>query len=49
MEVACDRALARGAGVVFADNRAVVVEGDTDLPGALMETIELAEERKSRR
>lgn len=49
VDVACDRALARGARVVFADNRAVVVEGETDLPTALRETIELAGERKSRR
>lgn len=49
VDVACDRAMARGARIVFADNRAVVVEGETDLPTALRETIELAEERKSRR
>ncbi len=49
VDVACERALARGAEVVFADNRAVVVDGATDLPTALGETIELAEERKSRR
>jgi len=49
VDVACDRAMARGAEVVFADNRAVVVEGETDLATALRETFELADERKSRR
>jgi cyclic 2,3-diphosphoglycerate synthase len=49
VDVAVDRALARGAEVVFVDNRAVVVEGDVDLPEALSGTIELAEMRKSRR
>jgi predicted GTPase len=49
VDVAADRAMARGADVVFVDNRAVVVEGDTDLSEALSGTIELAEERKSRR
>jgi cyclic 2,3-diphosphoglycerate synthetase len=49
VDVAADRALARGSEVVFVDNRAVVVEGDVDLPEALSGTIELAESRKSRR
>jgi len=49
VDVACDRALARGAGVVFVDNRAVVVEGDADLPTVLEETIELAMERRGGR
>jgi cyclic 2,3-diphosphoglycerate synthetase len=49
VDVACDRAMARGAEVVFVDNRAVVVEGDTDLPTALRETIGLAGERSARR
>jgi predicted GTPase len=49
VDVAVDRALARGAEVVFVDNRAVVVEGDDDLSEALSGTIELAETRKSRR
>ncbi len=49
VDVACERALARGAGVVFVDNRAVVVEGDVDLATALGETIELARERSGRR
>ena len=49
VDVACDRALARGAEVIFVDNRAVALEGDTDLPTALRETIGLAEERGDRR
>jgi cyclic 2,3-diphosphoglycerate synthase len=48
VDVAAERALARGAEVVFVDNRAVVVAGDDDLPQALSGTIELAEKRKSR-
>ncbi len=49
IDVACDRALGRGADVVFCDNRAVVVEGETDLPAALMEVVELAERRSGER
>ncbi len=49
VDVACDRAMARGAEVVFVDNRAVVLEGDTDLPTALRETIGLAGERSAQR
>jgi cyclic 2,3-diphosphoglycerate synthase len=49
VDVACDRALARGAQVVFVDNRAVALEGEPDLGAALRETIELAVDRKSRR
>jgi cyclic 2,3-diphosphoglycerate synthase len=49
VDIACDRALARGADVVFCDNRAVVVEGEADLPTALVETIELAERRHGQR
>jgi len=49
VDVACDRALASGAEVVFVDNRPVVVEGDADLPAALLETIGLAGERRRRR
>jgi cyclic 2,3-diphosphoglycerate synthase len=48
VDVACDRALARGAQVVFVDNRAFGLEGEPDLGTALRETIELAVERKSR-
>ena len=49
VDVSCDRALARGAEVIFVDNRAIALEGDTDLPTALRETIGLAEERGARR
>ena len=49
VDVACDRALARAAQVVFLDNRAVVVDGDADLPAAVMGTIGLAMERSERR
>ena len=49
VDVACDRAMARGAEVVFVDNRAVALEGDTDLPTALRETIGLAGERSDQR
>jgi predicted GTPase len=49
VDVACDRALARGAEVIFVDNRAVALEDDTDLPTVLRETIDLAEERGDRR
>jgi cyclic 2,3-diphosphoglycerate synthetase len=49
VDVACDRALAKGAEVAFVDNRALVVEGDADLPAALEETIELAERRYENR
>jgi len=49
VDVACDRGLARGAQVVFVDNRAVSVDGDLDLPTAIVETIELAERRNEDR
>ena len=49
VDVACDRAMSRGAEVVFVDNRAVALEGDTDLPTALRETIGLAGERSAQR
>jgi cyclic 2,3-diphosphoglycerate synthetase len=49
VDVAFDRARARGAEVVLVDNRAVVVEGDTDLPTALRETIDLAGARSAER
>jgi cyclic 2,3-diphosphoglycerate synthetase len=49
VDVACERALARGAQVVFVDNRAVVLEGEPDLGDAVRWTIELAVERKARR
>ncbi|MBI2237656.1 MAG: cyclic 2,3-diphosphoglycerate synthetase [Actinobacteria bacterium] len=49
VDVACDWALARGADVVFVDNRAVVVEGEADLPTVLRETVDLAMERRKGR
>jgi cyclic 2,3-diphosphoglycerate synthetase len=49
VDVACDRAISRGAEVVFVDNRAVTLEGDTDLPTALRETIGLAGGRSAQR
>jgi cyclic 2,3-diphosphoglycerate synthetase len=46
VDIACDRALGRGAEVVFCDNRAVVVEGDpAELSAAIPEVIGLAERR----
>jgi cyclic 2,3-diphosphoglycerate synthetase len=49
VDVACDRALARGAEVVFVDNRAVVTEGDDDLQTVLAETIDLSMKRREGR
>jgi cyclic 2,3-diphosphoglycerate synthetase len=49
VDVACERAVARGADVVFVDNRAVVTEGGTDLATALDGAIELATTRGSAR
>ena len=49
VDVACAKALERGAEIVFCDNRAVTLEGDLDLPAALAETIELARDRASSR
>jgi len=49
VDVACERALARGAEVVFVDNRAEVVQGTIDLDTALYEAIELAIRRGSER
>jgi cyclic 2,3-diphosphoglycerate synthetase len=49
VDVACDRALARGAQVVFVDNRPLALAGEQDLGMVLTETIELAQERASRR
>jgi cyclic 2,3-diphosphoglycerate synthetase len=49
VDVACDRALARGADVIFVDNRAVTVEGDVDLPVAIGDAIHLAEDRYEQR
>jgi len=49
VDVACDRALARGAQVVFVDNRAVVTEGDENLQTVLAQTIDLARKRREGR
>ena len=43
--MACERALERGAEVVFVDNRAIVVEGPTDLDSSLGELIDLSLDR----
>ena len=45
VEIGVERALARGAEVVFVDNRAVVVEGPKDLDTALGEVIDISQER----
>jgi cyclic 2,3-diphosphoglycerate synthetase len=45
VDVACERAIARGAEVVFVDNRPVVTEGDDDLDRAFEQTIEVAVRR----
>ena len=49
VDVGVERALARGAEVVFVDNRAIVAEGPTDLRTALAHVLELAVERGSSR
>jgi cyclic 2,3-diphosphoglycerate synthetase len=49
VDVAADRAAARGADVVFADNRAVTLEGDGELPDLLLDTARLAIERAQER
>ncbi|HEX6262854.1 MAG TPA: 2,3-diphosphoglycerate synthetase [Actinomycetota bacterium] len=49
VDVAADRAVRRGARVVFADNRAETLEGDGDLPDLLEEAARLAVERASGR
>jgi hypothetical protein len=45
VDVAARAALDRGAEVVFADNRAVTIEGDGDLSDLLLEAARLAVER----
>jgi cyclic 2,3-diphosphoglycerate synthetase len=45
VDVACELALERGAEVVFVDNRAIVVEGPTNLETALGEVLDLSLER----
>jgi cyclic 2,3-diphosphoglycerate synthetase len=49
VDVACERALAKGAQVIFVDNRAVVIEGEDDLSTLLAETIDLARTRREGR
>jgi predicted GTPase len=49
VDVAAEQARARGASVVFADNRAETLEGDGALPDLLAETARLAGERAARR
>ncbi|HEV8572606.1 MAG TPA: 2,3-diphosphoglycerate synthetase [Actinomycetota bacterium] len=45
VDVAAERALARGAEVVFADNRAETLQGDGHLPDLLLEAARTAVER----
>ncbi len=49
VDVAAEQALARGAQVVFADNRAVTLEGDGDLPDLLLDVARLAVARAGER
>ncbi len=49
VDVGVERAVARGAEVVFVDNRAIVIEGDADLDTLLGDTLELAAERSRQR
>jgi cyclic 2,3-diphosphoglycerate synthase len=49
VDVAARAALDRGAEVVFADNRAVTIDGDRDLSELLLETAQLAVERARHR
>jgi cyclic 2,3-diphosphoglycerate synthetase len=49
VDVGVERARARGAEVVFVDNRAVVVEGERDLDSALGEIVDLAATRGTKR
>jgi cyclic 2,3-diphosphoglycerate synthetase len=48
VDIGVERALARGAEIVFVDNRATVVEGEVDLETAFGKLIELAVERGHR-
>jgi cyclic 2,3-diphosphoglycerate synthase len=45
VDVACERAIERGAEVVFVDNRATVVEGDMDLDTMLGSVVGVAMQR----
>jgi cyclic 2,3-diphosphoglycerate synthase len=49
VDIGVERALARGAEIVFVDNRAVVVQGSRDLDTALGEVVDLARERGAHR
>jgi predicted GTPase len=49
VDVACRTALDQGADVVFLDNRAVAVDGSSDVESGLQGVIELALERGGRR
>ncbi len=49
VDTGVEMARARGAEVVFVDNRAVVVEGSADLDTLLGEVIDLSRERAERR
>ena len=49
VDIGVERALVRGAEIVFVDNRAVVVEGSSDLDTALGEVLDLALQRGDRR
>jgi cyclic 2,3-diphosphoglycerate synthetase len=49
VDVACERAAARGADVVFVDNRAVPLEGEADLRPAIQAVVELALDRRTQR
>jgi cyclic 2,3-diphosphoglycerate synthetase len=45
VDVACERAMVRGATVVFVDNRPLAVDAGTNLPDLLAETMDLAVKR----
>jgi cyclic 2,3-diphosphoglycerate synthetase len=49
VDVAAERALARGAEVVFADNRAQTIGGDGEVGDLLLETARLAVDRAKER
>lgn len=49
VDVAAEAAVARGAEVVFTDNRPVTIEGDGELPDLLLETARLAIDRAGKR
>jgi hypothetical protein len=49
VDVAATRAVARGAEVVFVDNRAETLDGSTDLAAALTAAAELAVARGRKR